>query len=104
MNKSVKTLAAVAIGSLIMGANAPTAFAGEHAATAEAHKSACNGKDGCKGAAAAGEHHDKDSCKGKDGCKGKESCKGKDSCKDKEGKDSCKSKESCKHAEHHDAH
>ena len=93
MNKSVKTLAALAIGSLIMGASAPTAFAGDHAATAEAHKDSCKGKEGCKGVAAAGEHHDKDSCKGKEGCKGK------DTSKDKEGKDSCKSKESCKHAE-----
>ncbi len=96
MNKSVKTLAALALGSLVMGAGVSTAFAGETAnhATAEAQKAACSGKGGCGGAAAAGESKDKASCKGMDK-EAKDSCKGKDGCN---GKDSCKSKESCKHA------
>ena len=74
MNKSIKALAAVAVGSLIMGANVPAAFAGDHADGShgkEVHKDACNGKDGCKGAGEEHkEHKDKDSCKAKEGCKG----------------------------------
>jgi hypothetical protein len=82
MNKSIKALAAVAVGSLIMGANVPAAFAGDHADGShgkEVHKDACNGKDGCKGASE--EHKAKDGCKAKEGCKGKDSCKAKEGCK-----------------------
>ena len=56
MNKSIKTLALLAIGRLIVGANVPAAYAGEHAEGS--HRSAS-----------------KESCKGKDGCKAEESCK-----------------------------
>ena len=75
MNKSVKTLAAIALGSLIVGATVPSAFAGDHAdsTSSATHKDSCKGHNGCNGG---DEHHkDKNSCKGT-ASKDKNSCKG----------------------------
>ena len=74
MNKSVKTLTALAVAGLVVGANVPVAFAGEHAegSHSSASKDSCKGKSGCNGGSAAAEHKEKDSCKGKAGCNGKD--------------------------------